>query len=320
MSEQSPPAAEGGRRITWEQTPFDVRDAIESIAGGRVVRSIGKSGGFSPGLAAVLVIDDGRKVFAKAVNAARAPLAPELNRAEIEVVSVLPASVPAPAFLGSYDDGDWVALVFEGIDGEQPALPWRAEELERVLDGLAELARTLTPSPVELPSVIGHPVNPDFDGWRVIVNDAGKRTRLASDWPWAASHLDTLLELEAEFPTFAAGNTLLHCDLRADNILLTDGKVVFVDWAGACVGAPYIDLLFMLPSMAMHGVDPDPIVAKHPNTRDLPDRTIDSSLAAIAGYFVASSMLEPPPNLPTLREFQAAQGVATLDWLAERPG
>lgn len=320
VSEQAPPPAEGGRRITWEQTAEPVREAIESIAGGKVVESIGQTGGFSPGLAARLRLDNGGWAFAKAANTAREPMAPLLNRAEIKVVERLPSTVPAPAFLGSYDDGDWVALVFEDIDGHQPTLPWLPDELDRVLAGLAELAETLTPAPIELDQVIGNPVMPVFDGWRDVSNNPPKLDLLRSDWPWAAGHLDTLLELEAEFPAVAGGNTLLHCDLRADNILLIDDRVLFVDWAGACVGAAHIDLLFMLPSMAMHGVDAEAVVTKHPVTRELPDRTIDASLAAVAGYFVARSTLPPPTNLPTIRDFQRAQGIAVVDWLAARLG
>jgi hypothetical protein len=35
----------------------------------------------------------------------------------------------------------------------------------------------------------------------------------------------------------------------------------------------------------------------------------------VAGYFAERSTLPAPPGLPTLREFQHAQGVEALAWL-----
>lgn len=41
-------------------------------------------------------------------------------------------------------------------------------------------------------------------------------------------------------------------------------------------------------------------------------------LAALAGYFLHSSGLPSPPGLPTLRDFQRAQGEAALHRLRRR--
>ena len=315
VMEQSAPAAEGGRRITWDQTPAAVRDGIEAIAGGRVVGARGQTGGFSPGLASVLDLDNGRRVFAKAVGLERSAEGPRMYRDELRVVSALPAGVPAPRFLGSYDEDGWVALVYEAIDGHQPAVPWRADELERVLDALTDLATSLTPAPIDSLPVVGME---DFSGWKQLVADPGAVSKLEELAPWAARHLAELVELESEFSAVAAGKTLVHGDLRADNMLLTDDRVVFVDWPFASQGAAHIDLMFMLPSVAMHGTDPQPIVERHPLTRDLPSRDLDVTLAALTGYFVPHSMQPPIPNLPTIREFQRAQGTAALAWMERR--
>jgi len=43
-------------------------------------------------------------------------------------------------------------------------------------------------------------------------------------------------------------------------------------------------------------------------------------LAAICGFFVSRSLDPPPPGLPTLRSFQAAQGAVALNWLRRRTG
>ncbi|MFD9354673.1 hypothetical protein [Streptomyces sp. NPDC060031] len=45
---------------------------------------------------------------------------------------------------------------------------------------------------------------------------------------------------------------------------------------------------------------------------------VTTVLIAIAGYFIHQSVQAAPPGLPTLREFQGAQGEAALRWLRQR--
>src|SRR5205823_3715912 len=80
-----------------------------------------------------------------------------------------------------------------------------------------------------------------------------------------------LVALEAAAPEATTGTTLLHADLRADNILLTPSRVFFIDWPWASLGASWVDLLFMLPSVAMQG-GPKPwqIFDDHPLGRRAP--------------------------------------------------
>src|SRR5438128_694352 len=106
----------GGNRLTWTELPTAVRAWIESVVGAPVVGAVSQSGGFSPGLAARLTLADGRRVFAKAVGLERNPDSPEMHRREAAIASRIPADAPAPKLLWSYDDGDWVALVFEDVD------------------------------------------------------------------------------------------------------------------------------------------------------------------------------------------------------------
>src|SRR5207249_8746585 len=49
-----------------------------------------------------------------------------------------------------FRSGDWVALAFEDVAGHDPALPWRKDELERVLAAITDLAAALTPAPVDV--------------------------------------------------------------------------------------------------------------------------------------------------------------------------
>jgi aminoglycoside phosphotransferase (APT) family kinase protein len=128
----------------------------------------------------------------------------------------------------------------------------------------------------------------------------------------SARHLDRLADLEAGWPRAAEGSTLLHTDLRADNLLLTPTRVVAVDWPWASVGAAWIDLLLLLPSVAMQGgPDPEPTFAAH---------AVTAALAAWAGFLVEGSRQPPPPGLPTVRAFQHGQAVVAMEWLRLRTG
>jgi aminoglycoside phosphotransferase (APT) family kinase protein len=304
-----PPAR--GERLAWEGLPPEIRSAVEQRLGAPVARTVTRPGGFSPGLAATLELEDGRSVFAKAVGPEPNPDSPEFHRREARVAAALPPATPAPRLLFSLEhEGGWVALVFEHVDGHEPELPWRPTDLERVLAALADLAEALTPSPLEAPSVAER-LDELFHGWRTLVVTEADVLE-----PWTRDHLDELCRLEAGWAEAAAGDTLLHCDVRADNILLTPERVVFVDWPHACIGAGWVDLLAFLPSVAMQG-GPHPweVFEAHAVSRELPPERLQPVLAAVAGFFVQRSLLPPPPGLPTLREFQRAQGVEALAWL-----
>ena len=51
-----------------------------------------------------------------------------------------------------------------------------------------------------------------------------------------------------------------------------------------------------------------------------PDACAKEVFAALAGYFTHRALQPPPPGLPTLRAFQAAQGEVARQWLAHRTG
>src|SRR5262245_51510613 len=149
MGRMSFPAAEG-LRITWDDVPSHVRAEIEGRLGSPVVAAVSQPGGFSPGLASKLRTADGQVVFVKAASPAQNPRTPFLHRREAAIVAALPSGVPVPRFHWSYDDGEWIVLAFDAIDGANPHVPWRTDELARVLDAARDLAERLTPTPLDL--------------------------------------------------------------------------------------------------------------------------------------------------------------------------
>jgi aminoglycoside phosphotransferase (APT) family kinase protein len=314
-----PPAA--GRRLEWAAAPGWLRGEVEARLGGRVVEAATQPGGFSPGIATRLRLADGRRAFVKAVGPEPNPDSPGIHRSEARVTAILPRSSPAPRLLWSLDQRGWVALAFEDVDGAQPALPWRPGELRRVLGMVAGMAAALTPAPAGIPTIANR-LGDSFTGWRDLAaaRAAGDDDLDGLD-PWTTRHLDRLADLEAGWSEAAQGPTLLHCDLRADNLLLTPTRVVAVDWPWACVGAAWVDLLLLLPSVTMQGgPDPEPTFAAHPVAAGVDHWAVTTTLAALAGFLVAAARLPPPPGLPTLRAFQLGQGLVALDWLRRRTG
>jgi aminoglycoside phosphotransferase (APT) family kinase protein len=91
---------------------------------------------------------------------------------------------------------------------------------------------------------------------------------------WSARHLEALADLEAGAPAAAVGSTLLHLDLRADNLLITpENRVLVVDWPHARVGASWVDTVFLAPSLAMQGgPPPEELLARDPHGRRGPRR------------------------------------------------
>jgi hypothetical protein len=308
-----PPAE--GVRVTWAELPSRVRSAVEDRLGARVVAASSRPEGFSPGLASRLVSADSDEVFVKAVSKAANPVSIEIHRREARIATALPVGPHVPRLRWTIDDGEWVILAFDHLAGTTPALPWRADELDRVLGAITELSSSLTPSPIAVETA-GELMAGTLTGWRRTVGEPAVADRVPRPW---RDRLDELASLEAEWPAAVAGGSLAHLDIRADNVLLTPQLVHVVDWPWAAVAAPWVDVVAFLPSVAMQGgPDPEPLWQRHPLSRGVDDAAADSFLAALAGMFTYQSLQPRPPGLPTLPAFQAGQARTACAWLAHR--
>lgn len=317
-----PPAE--GLRLPWSALPAAVRARIEDALGARVEAAETARGGFSPGLAARLRLQGGREVFAKAAGPRPNPDTPGMHRAEVAVLRALPPLPNVPRLLAALDlagdpDPDaegWVALVSAAADGRTPDLPWRPGDLDRVLAALPALWRALTPAPLRSPAVprLRDLVARDLRGWHLLAGRAGLDA-------WSARHRGALVALEDAAPDAVDGDTLLHLDLRADNVLLGADRVWIVDWPHATVGAAWFDLACLAPSVAMQGGPrPAALFARLPTDLAPRPEALRAGVACLAGFFTERSLRPPPPGLPTVRAFQAAQAEVARAWLRESTG
>ncbi len=308
-----------GIRLPWSDVPATFRHEVEEFIGAQVVSANNIEGGFSPGPAARCELSDGRRVFVKAAGRNLNPWTPDMHRREGEVLASLPAEFPAPELLGVVDDGDWVALLIACADGDMPATPLDRPTADRVLRLAERLARA------------GRDVT--FDSLTSLADthgDIGGNWHKLADKPldgldtWSLRHLDALVDLEGDLAAASSGDHLVHADLRTDNMVFDahdEHRDVVVDWPAACMGAPWIDLVGLLPSLHLDGgPPPHDVFDAHPLGRDADPGAVDVVIAAIAGYFTRGALLPPPPGLPTVRAFQAAQGAVTRAWLASRLG
>ncbi|WP_328397954.1 phosphotransferase family protein [Nocardia sp. NBC_00416] len=292
--------------------PVAVRAGIEDRLGARVRSASTQPGGFSRGMASRLELADGRTVFAKAI-----PTEEQFAyryRIEADTAACLSPQVPAPALQFTLETDGWLVLVFEDIQGRHPEFD-RPTELTAVLDVLENLARTLTPSPLPEVPTLSAEYGPKLSSWRALATGGP-----AGDMDgWVRRNLDRLAALESQWEPAAVGGSLLHTDLRADNMLLRpDGTVIVVDWSWPCVGASWADLVFLAPALALQGVDPEPILASHPVTRDVDPHAITAVVCALAGYWTRESRRPGNSQSPALRRHRVESGRATIAWLQRR--
>jgi len=286
-----------------------VRSEIEQRCGSPVVEAVSQGGGFTPGFASVLTCADGSRHFVKAASNAAQRIFAASYREEGRKLQALPDGVPAPRLQWTLD-GDWMVLGLEYVEARAPHRPWRQAELDRCLDALEDVADRLTPVPDGLAL---DPVAVEMGDWPGFWDDL----RAGDDLP----HADEAAGLAASFAEVVGGETLVHTDVRDDNVLLaTDGRALFCDWNWPIVGAPWLDSLIMLIGPRGDGLDVDDVIAARRLLRDVPADHVDRFLALMAGYFLKSAADPVPSTSPYLRDAQRWQGEVVWGWLCERRG
>lgn len=312
------------QRITWSQLPQTVRDGVENIVGEAVTEAESQPGGFSPGSADRVQLASGRRAFVEAASSLHNASTPGLHRREAAVTAALPQGVLVPDFLGMYDDGTWVALVLADVAGRHPQEPWVAHEVVQVLDALVSVGQLDLPAELELPRYQEF-LQGAFLGWEKL------RSRpLDGMVSWAASHLEQLVEVAQRGTLELAGDTLVHGDLRADDILLTGqdlgagpwhsrgqdagrfGKgvsrgVVFLDWPWAARGAAWVDGLSVLINVKTlnPSAQVDQFFETHPVFAGTNAHAITAVMAGWAGYFL--DMSRRPRAFPPCGRFSVSR-------------
>ncbi|MBA2573517.1 MAG: phosphotransferase [Nocardioidaceae bacterium] len=312
------PVRATARRPQWRDLPPGVRELISDTVGAAVVAAQSTGTGFTPGFASRLELDDGRDVFVKAASSADDELhgwpLSDAYRDEVRKLSLLPDGIGAPALLWHHDAEvaglRWIIVAFEYVEGAPPRRPWQSDQLHLVLDKLAATAPALTrvPAGLHLERADEH-LMADFDERMTLLRES------TGDSEW----LDTVEQLCRDDSKLLAGESIVHMDLRDDNVLIGPaGDVWFVDWNWPVLGAKWIDLVCLLLSARGDGLDVESMCAGHQLSRDVEPIAIDSLLAVLWSFWGLQITEPVPPGSPHLRDHQTWYEEVTRDWLAER--
>lgn len=234
---------------------------------------------------------DGTRAFAKVASI---PPSPQWLRDEVNVYESVQGPF-MPRFLG-WEDGSEPLLMLEDVSiGAHAPPPWRHGDVDSVLAAVREMAGAARRG--ELPSL----TQARWQTWDAVARDPVPLLSLGLVSPeWLHASLPALVDAAARTPLH--GHSLVHCDLRSDNLVLRDGRAVLVDWNHAHVGNSRFDVAFWLPSLALEGgPEPDGF-------------GVDEFAAFVAGFFAARAGLPPPEGAPDVRRFQLAQLEVALPW------
>jgi aminoglycoside phosphotransferase (APT) family kinase protein len=316
------PYAATAVRPSWADLPADLRAAISARLGSQVTWATTAGGGFTRGFAAVLDTADGQRVFVKAASLSTQRHLTDWYAREVAVTAALPPSVPAARPLWTLTAAGHYAVCLEAIDGHMPALPWRPAELDAALTAWAVAAEALREPPAELVAVglpaLSDLIRVDLSWWREIT--AGREAMPPAP-PWVEKQLDELVALEAALPEYVRSDSVTHCDLRIDNVLVdAAGTARLCDWTWICFGPAWFDTASLLITAYASGLDADALFAAHATTRDAPADGLDAALTALAGYLLTRAQAGPTGASPHLVTHQRWTGEVALAWLASRRG
>jgi len=300
------PHGRTARRLDWVHLPPMVRRAVETRLGSRVVEAESQDSGFTPGFASVLTCADGTRHFVKAASVKAQRMFADSYRLEARKLKTLPPSVRAPRLQWVLDEDDWVVVGIEYVAGRAPHRPWTPEDLAAASAMLVDAAHALTPPPGMGLDTFAD----EFAGFPAYWDDLGN-----------VAHAEEAAALAARYDEVTRGNTLVHTDVRDDNLLITDdGHAYLCDWNWPVVGAAWIDSLLLLIGPRGDGLDVDAHIAAHPLLSVVEPEAIDIVLALVTGYFLRSAREPSPTTSPWMREGQRWQGEVCWTWLAERRG
>jgi hypothetical protein len=248
--------------------------------------------------------EDGSSAFAKV---AAFDYTAEWLRTEIINYRALDRRPFVPQFLGWYDDGAAPALVVQDMSTLGWPPPWSTARVDAVLATLDEL-RGVSP-PAELGPSPQRELFDPMEGWAAIAADPSGAVALdVFDAGWFHRHGLTLEQAAADADL--SGQTLVHGDVRSDNICITGSRAILVDWNLACRGSQTFDLASWLPSLHHEG-GPEPW-ALLPGHGEI--------AALLAGFFLEHARRPVIPQAPRVRKLQLDQGIVALRWACRELG
>lgn len=295
-----------GRRTRFADAPDAVVDVVtDAVAGIESVQDC--TGGASTSVAAVVEGSDGW-IFVKAAPAERA----ESLINDLRVLTHLSAVPHVPRVLADdvvdTTDGDWHVLITSAAPGERVHHPWSDADLETTLDALVETREALDDVSSDLAG--DNRLDGFFSGWKAIAQN--------ENHPWHhRAHVWAPAEKALRHACYRA-ERVVHGDLRADNIIVDDQRVTFVDWAQCAVGPAWVDGALLLGDVvASRGADALPAEWEHEALAGGDHELIAATVASLAAFLHSRRDRHTPTHLPWLRPWQDSMAAALTPFIME---
>lgn len=283
----------------------ELAERVERLTGLPVTAfaSIPGAGGYTQALRKIATLADGSTVFVKAAVDADTSRWMQAECAAYQALAGL-------SFMAGYIGGDDQVLVLEDLRHGRWPPPWGRQDVDRVLATLEVVGSVGAPPSApafgDATKVAGGRVGDLHLLWHRVGEDPEPLLRLGvCSAQWLDNSVDVLALAAAEAQL--AGESVVHFDVRSDNLCLLPDRVVLVDWNLLCRGNPAIDAVFFAQTVTMEG---------GPNPWELLPE-VDPRLVAVAAGFFADRAPGPPlPHAPSVREMQLAQLRVCLTWVA----
>jgi hypothetical protein len=274
----------------------DLRYRLQNLANKRIdqVRTI--QSGYTPAQRLQIAFDDDTTCFAKIGTT---PHTAQALRQENQVYQALQGSF-LPQYLGWDDHPASPILLLEDFSHAFWPPPWNKTRVNQVLAALSQMWASSLP---DVPAMVD--MMRIWDGWQQVAENPAPFLALGlATEDWLKQSLAILLELNTA--EVVDGRSLLHFDLRSDNICFSQGRAIIIDWNLVCRGNAKVDLGFWLPSLEAEG-GPQP-------EQLLPDAGEIAGL--VSGFFAARAGLPTIQNAPRVRHIQLVQLKTALPWAA----
>lgn len=311
----------------WRSVPASVRREVGITLGAEVTRAMRIYGGYSATPTFRLRLSDGRRAFFKGAIAASSEFAREAHNREERVYWELASFIAgwSPVFYGAFETDGWKVMLLEDL-GPKTAPPWKRSTLRAVARAFGEFHRENQGS--EFPDSLGRPqtqmMTPDHL-WMMVENfDRDAVAGLAGDAAddarrWLDASLPVLMRVSRTIGEVGQPYSLIHRDVRSDNLRWTPDGLCLLDWPHAGVGPAEYDIVEFAQSVESEGgPSAGQVLAWYGERFPLRDDAVDAAVAALAGFFATHAHRPEIPGLPRLRSFQRAQLRVTLAWAARR--
>jgi fructosamine-3-kinase len=307
--------------------PKGVRREIEKALGAPVVRAARIWGGYGPSPTFRLKLVDGRRAFFKAINAHSNEFSTAALRAETQVYLELGDLLKGwmPTYYATIAQDDWHGLLLEDL-GPKSAPPWKPGLARGVAHALARFH--LATRGLPLPMWLSRPLQSlsreswartvaESDNLRLLATWAGEAAPEALAW---LHEVGPLLQAKMAHPSLMTEPfSLLHGDLRSDNLRFRQGELRLFDWPAITVGRAEWDTVAFAQSVTVEGgIAPERVMEWYGEIFPLEEAAVEAALAWWFVYFAHRSWRDEIPGLPRVRPFQRQQLGVLAQWAARQ--